>query len=285
MEKGAKKAIFNVVSIAGVDPSGGAGVLADVKAISACGAYACGVVTALTAQNTQTVTDVFSVPPDFVRAQLETLFKDVRIDAVKIGMLDNAELIEVVAQTLEKYSPRYVVLDPVMVSKSNCRLLRPEAVKALRERLLPLATVLTPNIPEALDLLGLSQHSLSEADFPAVAADLWKLMKRKDAWVFLKGGHLGGDMSPDLLFNGCVSVQLQGERINTKNTHGTGCTLSAALAALLPQYPDVIEASKKAKAYLTEAIRDSDKLEVGRGHGPTHHFWKQFRDPEEGSDD
>ncbi len=272
MEQGTKERIVNVISIAGVDPSGGAGVLADVKAMSACGAYACGVVTALTAQNTTGVKGIFPIPPSFVKEQLEVLFEDVAIDAVKIGMLDNAALIDVVAETLEHYRPKVVVLDPVMVAKSGDRLLAEEAVSALRTRLLPLATMMTPNLPEALALLGESPRSVSEDEFPAMAADLWKLMKKRDAWVYLKGGHLGGSDSPDMLFNGYVTVRLEAERIETKNDHGTGCTLSSALAALLPRY-DVIEASRMAKAYLTNALKYSDALEVGHGHGPTHHFW------------
>lgn len=273
MEQGAKERPLNVVSIAGVDPSGGAGVLADIKAMSACGAYACGVVTALTAQNTTGVKGIFPIPPSFVKEQLDVLFEDVDIQAVKIGMLDNAELIEVVASTLEKYRPKVVVLDPVMVAKSGDRLLAVEAISALRERLLPLATMITPNLPEALALLDQPQRALSEAEFPAMAADLWKLMKKRDAWVYLKGGHLGGTDSPDMLFNGYVSVRLEGDRIQTKNDHGTGCTLSSALAALLPRH-DVIDACRLAKSYLTQALRHADELDVGHGHGPTNHFWR-----------
>lgn len=272
MEQSPKECPVNVLSIAGVDPSGGAGVLADIKAISACGAYACGVVTALTAQNTRGVQGIFPVPPSFVKQQLDVLFDGVSIDAVKIGMLDNAELIEVVAQTLERYRPKVVVLDPVMVAKSGDRLLAQEAVSALRDRLLPLATMITPNLPEALALLGQDQRGVSEEEFPAMAADLWKLMKRREAWVYLKGGHLGGKDSPDMLFNGFVTVRLEGTRIDTDNDHGTGCTLSSALASLLPRH-DVIDASRMAKEYLTQALQHAGELSVGHGHGPTNHFW------------
>ena len=282
MEQGTKKRIINAVSIAGVDPSGGAGLLADVKAMSTCGAYACGVVTALTAQNTQGVSGIMPVPPAFVEQQLETLFADVAIDSVKIGMLDNADLIEVVAQALEKYRPKFVVLDPVMVAKSGDRLLKEEAILALKERLLPLVTMVTPNLPEALAILGQPDRVVSEADFPAMAADLWKLMKRRDGWVYLKGGHLGGPESPDMLFNGYVTVRLEGERIKTSHDHGTGCTLSSALAALLPRH-DVIEACRQAKRYLTGALRYADELEVGHGHGPTHHFWQMSHPKDEGN--
>ena len=273
MAESAENRIPNVLSIAGVDPSGGAGVFADIKAMSACGAYACGVVTALTAQNTCAVTGVLPIAPDFVREQLDTLFTDVRIDAVKIGMLDNAALIGTVADALLKYRPKFVVLDPVMVAKSGDRLLREEAVSALRERLLPLATVLTPNIPEALALLE-RDDEVTEDDMPELVRSLWMLMKNREAWVYLKGGHLEGEESPDLLFNGVVSIPFTAARVQTKNTHGTGCTLSSAIAASLPQESDVPGACRRAKEYLTGAVRHADELSVGTGHGPTNHFWQ-----------
>ena len=273
MAESAENRIPNVLSIAGVDPSGGAGVFADIKAMSACGAYACGVVTALTAQNTRAVTGVLPIAPDFVREQLDTLFADVRIDAVKIGMLDNAALIGTVADALLKYRPKFVVLDPVMVAKSGDRLLREEAVSALRERLLPLATVLTPNIPEALALLE-RDDEVTEDDMPELVRSLWMLMKNREAWVYLKGGHLEGEESPDLLFNGVVSIPFTAARVQTKNTHGTGCTLSSAIAASLPQESDVPGACRRAKEYLTGAVRHADELSVGTGHGPTNHFWQ-----------
>lgn len=273
MAEGAKNSIPNVVTIAGVDPSGGAGVLADIKAMSACGAYACGVVAALTAQNTRDVTGVSPVSPDFLRNQIDTLFSDVRIDAVKIGMLGTTELIEVVADAMLRWKPKHIVLDPVMVAKSGGRLLMADAVEAMRTRLLPLATVVTPNLPEAQSLLGIS-GSVGEEDFPEMARALWEFVRRKDAWIYLKGGHLEGDDAYDLLYNGIVSVPFSSERIHTKNTHGTGCTLSSAIAACLPQEQDVPAACRRAKEYLTGAIRHADELTVGGGHGPTNHFWQ-----------
>lgn len=273
MAEGAKNSIPNVVTIAGVDPSGGAGVLADIKAMSACGAYACGVVAALTAQNTRDVTGVSPVSPDFLRNQIDTLFSDVRIDAVKIGMLGTTELIEVVADAMLHWKPKHIVLDPVMVAKSGGRLLMADAVEAMRTRLLPLATVVTPNLPEAQSLLGIS-GSVGEEDFPEMARALWEFVRRKDAWIYLKGGHLEGDDAYDLLYNGIVSVPFSSERIHTKNTHGTGCTLSSATAACLPQEQDVPAACRRAKEYLTGAIRHADELTVGGGHGPTNHFWQ-----------
>jgi hydroxymethylpyrimidine/phosphomethylpyrimidine kinase len=260
--------IPNVLTIAGVDPSGGAGVLADVKAFSALGAYGCGVIAALTAQNTRAVTGIHEVPPEFLDLQLETLFADVRIDAVKIGMLASRALIEVVAARLRRHAPAFVVLDPVMVAKSGDRLLRAEAVDALRRELLPLATVLTPNLPEAGDLLGGAVSDAPAAMREAAAA----LQALGPKHVLVKGGHGSGDTLVDLLYDGARAVELPARRIRTRNTHGTGCTLSSAIAALLPQRPGVEAAVRDARAYVLEAIRRADELEVGTGHGPLNHL-------------
>jgi hydroxymethylpyrimidine/phosphomethylpyrimidine kinase len=264
--------IPNTLTIAGVDPSGGAGVLADVKTMSALGAYACAVIAALTAQNTRAVTGVHAVPAEFVRLQLDTLFEDVRIDAVKIGMLGTWEIAQAVADGLRKWRPAYVVLDPVMVAKSGDALLAEDALVGLREVLLPLATLITPNLPEAGALLG-ETPPRDLAQMRSAAQRLHKLLPSTDErWVLLKGGHLEGDVAHDLLFNGDRMIELQAPRVATKNTHGTGCTLSSAIAALLPQCANVPEAVQHAKDYLTLAIRRSDELAVGRGHGPVHHF-------------
>jgi len=260
--------IPNVVCIAGVDPSGGAGVLADLKAFSALGAYGCGVIAALTAQNTREVTGIHEVPPDFLALQLDTLFADVRIDAVKVGMLASSELVRVVAARLDRYRPRFVVLDPVMVAKSGDRLLRAEAVAALRSELVPLATVLTPNLPEAGDLLGRTVTDQVE-DMRAAARDLHALGART---VLVKGGHGARETLVDVFFDGTRTVELPARRVATKNTHGTGCTLSSAIAALLPQRPDIETAVCEAREYVLAAIRESDRLHVGSGHGPLHHF-------------
>jgi hydroxymethylpyrimidine/phosphomethylpyrimidine kinase len=258
----------NVVSIAGVDPSGGAGVLADLKTFSALGAYGCGVIAALTAQNTHEVTGIHEVPPDFLALQLDTLFADVRVDAVKIGMLASSGLVRVVADRLRRHRPRFVVLDPVMVAKSGDRLLRSEAVAALRSELVPLATVLTPNLPEAGDLLG---RAVGEdvGDMRTAAHELRGLGAQT---VLVKGGHGTREALVDLFFDGSLAVELPAQRIATKNTHGTGCTLSSAIAALLPQRPDVASAVRDARDYVLAAIRESDQLHVGSGHGPLHHF-------------
>lgn len=272
MEERKEARIPNVVSIAGVDPSGGARIFADIKAMSACGAYACGVVAALTAQSTRGVFGVLPVGAAFVRQQLDVLFEDVAIDAVKIGMLNDAEVIETVAQVLEARRPRFVVLDPVMVAKSKDRLLAEDALGALRSRLLPLATVVTPNLPEAAELLGVQESDAPE-DMAYTAKALLDLVGEK-SWVLLKGGHLAGDTASDLLLSREETHRFEAKKIATKNTHGTGCTLSSALAALLPQSNSVPEAVERAKAYITGAIRHADDLQVGSGHGPTHHFWQ-----------
>ncbi len=265
-------AIPNVLTIAGVDPSGGAGVLADVKAMSALSAYACAVVAALTAQNTQGVAGIHPVPADFIALQIDALCADVRIDAAKIGMVSGAAAIAAVAERLEHWLLPHVVLDPVMVAKSGDALLARDAAGMLREALLPRATVITPNLPEAGVLL--------EARAPETLREMYRAAERLrgrmahdgERWVLLKGGHLPGGDATDLLFDGERMIELAAPRVDTKNTHGTGCTLSAALAALLPQSLDVPTAARRAKEYLTGALRAADKLDVGKGHGPVHHF-------------
>lgn len=265
--------IPNVLSIAGVDPSGGAGLLADLKAFSALGAYGTGVVAALTAQNTQGVTGVQAVPVEFIAQQIDTLFSDVRIDAVKLGMLGTAEVATTVAAALRRHGVRRIVVDPVMVSKSGHHLLSPDAVATLRREILPLAEIITPNLPEAEVLLD-GRPIRTLADMRDAARALHRLGPRI---VMLKGGHLDGAESIDVIDTGTVQVELHADRIATKNTHGTGCTLSAAIAALLPQHENPIDAIRAAKDYLTASIAASGHLSVGHGHGPVHHFhnlWK-----------
>ena len=269
--------IPNVVTIAGVDPSGGAGVLADVKAISALSAYACAVIAALTAQNTRAVTGVLAIPPAFVREQIDTLFGDVRIDAAKIGMLGQAPVIRAVADGLAHWKPPHVVLDPVMVAKSGDALLERDAVGALVEALLPLATVVTPNLPEAGVLLG-ERGPDSVKEMRRSAERLRERMSHAGSrWVVLKGGHLPGGDAVDVVTDGDRMIELSAKRIDTTSTHGTGCTLSAAIAALLPVAPDVPTAIRGAKDYLVAAIAAAGTLEVGRGHGPVHHFHALWR--------
>lgn len=266
------RTIPNTLTIAGVDPSGGAGVLADIKAMSALGAYATGVIAALTAQSTQGVTGIYPVDPSFIKQQIDTLFNDVRIDAVKIGMLGQQPVIRTVVDALAQWKPKYLVLDPVMVAKSGDHLLEKAATSEMREAMLPLSTMITPNLPEAGVLLEM-RPAETVKEMYGVAEKLRRLMADKeDRWVFLKGGHLPGPECTDLLYNGDKMIEMPAQRINTKNTHGTGCTLSAALAALLPQTTDAVQAAKAAKEYLYKAIARSGDLTVGSGHGPVNHF-------------
>jgi hydroxymethylpyrimidine/phosphomethylpyrimidine kinase len=268
--------IPNVLTIAGVDPSGGAGILADVKAFSALGAYGCAVVAALTAQNTRGVAGVLGVSPAFVGQQIDVLFADVALAATKIGMLGQAPVIEVVAERLAHWKAERIVLDPVMVAKSGDALLEKAAIGALREALLPLALVITPNLPEAAVLLsGRAPESIKE--MTRAAERLHALLGSGERWVLLKGGHLPGADATDLLFNGDKMREFNGARVATKNTHGTGCTLAAALAALIAAGAEVPEATERAKAYLSAALARADELSVGAGHGPVHHFHALWR--------
>jgi hydroxymethylpyrimidine/phosphomethylpyrimidine kinase len=261
--------VRNVLSIAGSDPSGGAGIQADLKAFSALGTYGMAVLTALTAQNTQGVTAIHALPPDFVIAEIETIFADIRVDAVKIGMIANAGIAEAVADTLARLAADTpIVLDPVMVAKGGSPLLAPAAMRAVVERLMPLATLVTPNLPEAAALLGEPVASTREE----MADQAGRLLRCGPKAVLIKGGHLDVEDSPDVLAQGDGLAWLEGRRIATKNTHGTGCTLSSAIAAELAKGASVADAVRAAKAYLAKAIGAADMLDVGSGHGPVHHF-------------
>jgi hydroxymethylpyrimidine/phosphomethylpyrimidine kinase len=266
--------IPNVLSVAGIDPSGGAGLYADLKAFAAFGAYGCGVVTALTAQNSQIVSGIHAPPPEFVRLQIDTLFADVRIDAAKTGMLATAAIVRAVAEGLAVQRMQgklaHLVVDTVMLSKSGDELLTRDAIAMLIEAVLPLATMMTPNLPEAGALLRSSPPD-SLRDMQRAAERLRRLLPDSgQCWVLLKGGHLPGD-AVDLLYDGDRMIEFSAPRIDTLNTHGTGCSLSAAIAALLPR-TDVPDAVGEAKRWLTQAISRSGELTVGQGHGPVHHF-------------
>ncbi|HLU37230.1 MAG TPA: bifunctional hydroxymethylpyrimidine kinase/phosphomethylpyrimidine kinase [Thermomicrobiales bacterium] len=259
--------IPNVLTIAGTDPTGGAGIQADLKSFSAMGAYGMSVITAVVAQNTCGVRSFESLEPSFVADQIDAVFDDVRVDAVKIGMIATAGIAEAIADRLIHYEAKIVVLDPVMVAKSGDRLLLPEAIDVLRDRLIPLATLITPNLPEAGVLLdGDDPDTLEE--MPEAAAGLLALGCE---WALLKGGHLVSEESIDILAGPDGIIELRAPRITTRNTHGTGCTLAAAIAALLPRFP-MEESVRQAKAYLGEALAHADRLDVGHGHGPVHHF-------------
>ncbi|MFC7485170.1 bifunctional hydroxymethylpyrimidine kinase/phosphomethylpyrimidine kinase [Knoellia sp. CPCC 206453] len=264
-----------VLSIAGSDPSGGAGIQADLKTFAALGAYGTCVITALTAQSTTGVTGVHAVPAAFVAEQLETLLADVRIDAVKIGMLANAEVVDAVTRVIREH-PALVgvptVLDPVMVSSAGSRLLADDAVSALLE-LIPHVDVITPNAPEAAVLLG-TDGAVDVADLRTQARALHGLGARR---VLLKGGHLDGGESVDVWSEGpgADAVDLSAPRVATTNTHGTGCTLSSAIAALRPHHDDWLSAVRAAKDYVTGALEHADELSIGQGPGPLNHAWPQ----------
>ncbi len=265
--------IPNVLTIAGSDSGGGAGIQADLKTFSALETFGASVLTALTAQNTRRVTAVHVAPASFVRAQIEAVFEDIRIDAVKIGMLASAEIIDVVADCLRHYRPRHVVIDPVMIAKSGDRLLDPDALDALK-RALPLASIVTPNLPEAGALLD-QVPPRNEDEMRSAGRALLKL---GPSAVLMKGGHLEGPELVDLLIDGRGELRLPSLRQATRNTHGTGCTLSSALASYLARGFTLEDATRRAQTYVEGAITAAHELEVGRGHGPVHHFhaaWKR----------
>lgn len=259
--------IANALTIAGSDPSGGAGIQADLKTFSAFGVYATSVLTALTAQNTRGVTGIHRVPADFVTQQLDTLVSDVRIDGVKIGMLGDADVVGAVAAFLDRHTTPHVVLDPVMVATSGDRLLQTDAIDGIRS-LLPRVALVTPNLAEAAILLDEPEaQNLDEMSAQAV-----RLHELGAPGVLLKGGHLAGTRSVDLLVTSEGEHRLDAPRVDTPNTHGTGCSLSSAVAALLARGLPRLEAVTEAKRWLTGALAASDRLDVGHGHGPIHHF-------------
>ncbi|WP_055461272.1 bifunctional hydroxymethylpyrimidine kinase/phosphomethylpyrimidine kinase [Marinomonas fungiae] len=260
------------LTIAGSDSGGGAGIQADIKAISATGSYACSVITATTAQNTLGVMDVHPIPVAHVAAQLDAVFSDLEVRAVKIGMLADANIIKVVADKLRYYRPSFVVLDPVMVATSGDLLLQQEAIQTMRSELFPLVDLITPNLPEAATLLN-RETPLTEAEALTMVDEL----KRFPAAILLKGGHLVTEQeSKDWLIRETQVQVFSSPRIATKNTHGTGCTLSAAIASFLAQGLALEDAIARAKGYLSQAIAYADTLQIGKGHGPVHHFYKLF---------
>jgi len=265
--------IRNVLSIAGSDPSGGAGIQADLKTFSAQGVYGMAVLTALTAQNTQGVTAIHVPPAGFVADQLTAIFADIRVDAVKIGMIADAGIAEAVADVLGRQNVPWIVLDPVMVAKGGARLLPPHAVSVLKERLVPLSHLVTPNLAEAAAILDEPPISARQ-DMPALAERLTALGAGA---VYLKGGHLDEDDSPDLLTAAGKATWIEGRRFATANTHGTGCTLSSAIAAGLAQGRDLQSAVVAAKEFVSGAIAAADSIKIGTGRGPVHHFYKWWR--------
>ncbi len=269
----ADKVYRRVLTIAGSDSGGGAGIQADLKTMSANGCYGMSVITALTAQNTVGVSAIHAVPVDFVAAQMEAVLSDIGVDAVKIGMLFSPELIKTVAENLQKFAIRTIVLDPVMVAQSGDKLLQDEAIEALKEYLIPLAELITPNLPEASVLLG--RDIATTAAIEQATVELTDFGCRN---VLIKGGHLEGGDSDDCLYLGEEKrlVILPGQRIATRNNHGTGCTLSAAIASFIARGESVENAVRLAKEYITGAIRAGADYRIGHGHGPVHHFYHFF---------
>ncbi len=267
------------VTIAGSDSSGGAGIQADLKTFAAFGVYGASVIAALTAQNTRGVSAIHDVPADFIAAQIDAVFSDLDVAAVKIGMLSQAAAIEAVVKGLDRYRVKNIVLDPVMIASSGDRLLTPAAIAVLRDELIPRALLVTPNLPEAAALTGASL-ARNEEEMEAQARAIGALGALS---VLIKGGHSEGADSVDLLIGQGEVVRVAARRIATKNTHGTGCTLSAAIAAGLAKGRNLTGAVRDAKAYVTAAIAAADKLKIGRnpelGHGPLHHFHAQWSDP------
>lgn len=259
-----------VLTIAGSDSGGGAGIQADIKAISAMGCYAASAITAITVQNTVGVQAVHPVPLDILAGQIDAVLSDIGADAIKIGMLHSAEVVNLVAEKIEQYGIKNVVLDPVMVSTSGHRLIEETAIDSLKSRLMPLARVITPNIPEAEILCG--KKIASEKEFAEVA----KILSLDNTVsVLLKAGHLTGETLVDYFYNaedGSIAL-LPSKRVNTRNTHGTGCTLSSALAAALAKGETLTNAAQSAKQYIQQAIISGAEYQIGKGHGPVNHFW------------
>lgn len=259
-----------VLTIAGSDSGGGAGIQADIKAISAMGCYAASAITAITVQNTVGVQAVHPVPLDILAGQIDAVLSDIGADAIKIGMLHSAEVVNLVAEKIEQYGIKNVVLDPVMVSTSGHRLIEETAIDSLKSRLMPLVRVITPNIPEAEILCG--KKIASEKEFAEVA----KILSLDNTVsVLLKAGHLTGETLVDYFYNaedGSIAL-LPSKRVNTRNTHGTGCTLSSAFAAALAKGETLTKAAQTAKQYIQQAIISGAEYQIGKGHGPVNHFW------------
>ena len=260
------------LTIAGSDSSGGAGVQADLKTFAALGVYGASAITALTAQNTSGVSGIHQVPADFVTAQIDAVFADLDVKAVKIGMVSQRGAIDAIVAGLARWSPKHVVLDPVMVATSGDHLLAKDAVARLRSELIPRASLITPNLPEAAALLN---EPVAESE-AAIASQGKRLLAMGCGAVLIKGGHGQGSESIDYLFDGNRTLALVAPRIDSKNTHGTGCSLSSAIAAGLAKGEELETAVRMAKAWISEAIESADRLGVGHGHGPVHHFHRFY---------
>lgn len=259
-----------ILSIAGSDSSGGAGIQADLKAISALGAYGATAITAITVQNTTGVRSIHAIPSEYVRGQIEAVMDDIMPDAIKIGMINDIEIVHVIAESIRKYHPQHVVFDPVMVSTSGCKLVEDNAIEALTKELMPLTDLITPNLDEAIVLTGKKIRDLKEMEIASK-----KLLAFGSKAVLVKGGHLSGENMYDVL-------QLKdrekpyiftGQHVESKNVHGTGCTLSSSIATFLAYGLDMPEAVSKAKEYVANAIDAGKDIMIGHGNGPLNHFY------------
>lgn len=264
------KKVPKALTIAGSDSGGGAGIQADLKTFAALGVYGTSVITAITAQNTVGVTEVFELPPHLVAAQIDAVIQDIGAHALKTGMLANAAIIEVVAEKIKEHRLENLVVDPVMVAKSGDLLLRRDAIETLRSRLLPLAATVTPNLPEAAELTGIAVST--QRDIQEAAKRILGMGAKS---VVVKGGHRRGPAT-DLFYDGKKFRELRAARVRTQNTHGTGCTFSAAIAANLAKGDSLEKAVLQAKRYITQAIRKG--FAIGSGHSPVHHFYRFWKD-------
>jgi hydroxymethylpyrimidine/phosphomethylpyrimidine kinase len=260
------------LTIAGSDSSGGAGIQADLKTFAALGVYGASAITALTAQNTEGVTGIHLVPAGFLRAQIDAVFGDLEVGAVKIGMVAQLASIDAIVEALKRWSPKHVVLDPVMVATSGDRLLAADAVDTLRTKLIPLATIITPNLPEAAALLD----EPVAADAAAIGRQGEMLLALGCPAVLIKGGHGEGSESVDYMIRSSGTLALPAPRIATQNTHGTGCSLSSAIAAELAKGAELEAAIRNAKSFVSAAIASAERFTVGHGHGPIHHFHRFY---------
>lgn len=258
-----------VLTIAGSDCSGGAGIQADLKTFSAHGVFGMSVIVAVVAENTSRVIDIQVVTPDMIEKQIDAIFEDIEVDAVKIGMLSEEACMKVVAKKLEEYKPKNIVIDPVMYAKNGCPLMDPHSIDALIKVIIPHADLLTPNIPEAEKIVNIKINN--EEDMKKAAKIIYEMGCKN---VLVKGGHSIGD-AVDILYNGEDFYYYRSKRIQTKNTHGTGCTFSSAITANLALGMNMPEAVEKAKKYITIAIENA--LDIGKGHGPTHHFYELYK--------
>lgn len=264
------KKYHSVLTIAGSDCSGGAGIQADIKAISALGGYAASAITAITVQNTCGVTGIHPVPASYVKAQIEAVMTDIKPSAIKIGMINDVEIVKAIAESIKKYKPKFVVFDPVMVSTSGCKLIEDKAIEAIKEELIPLSTIITPNLSEAMVLTG---DSISDAASMTAAGN--KILESGCGAVLIKGGHLeGNDMCDVLCIKGENTPYIYtASKISSKNTHGTGCTLSSSIATYLALGETLREAVRKAKDYVHKGILNGKDVCIGSGHGPLNHFY------------